>query len=308
MSAGRASSAPSSSALYDAVARASASCVITRYSSSFGRACRLLDEPVRSHVRNVYGLVRLADEVVDAPALPLTRDERAAALDDLQAETARATARGFSTNLVVHAFALTARECGIGADLVDPFFASMRTDLDRSTHDDGSFATYVHGSAEVVGLMCLRIFVAGEPGTAAEHDARYTALADGAQRLGAAFQKVNFLRDLAADRDDLGRGYFPGVGTGHLTDAHRDALLDDVDADLAAAARAISALPRSSRRGVRAAHDLFAALSRRLRATPASTIERHRVRVPGPVKLLVVARTLAGQAADRMAPARTARP
>jgi len=299
---------PSSAALYDAVAQASASCVITRYSTSFARACRLLDEPVRGHVRNVYGLVRLADEVVDAAALPLSDADRAAILDDLQAETARATARGFSTSLVVHAFALTARECGIGADLVDPFFASMRTDLVRSTHDDGSFATYVHGSAEVVGLMCLRIFVACEPGTPAERDDRYAALADGASRLGAAFQKVNFLRDLAADRDELGRGYFPGVGTGRLTDAARDALLDDIDADLAAAARAIAALPPSSRRGVRAAHDLFAALSRRLRATPASTIEQRRVRVPARVKAFVVARTLVGQATARLVPTRVVRP
>jgi 15-cis-phytoene synthase len=298
---------PSSSALYDAAAHASATCVITRYSTSFARACRLLDEPVRGHVRDVYGLVRLADEVVDAPTFPLTRDERAALLDDLRAETHRAVARGFSTNLVVHAFALTARECGIGADLVDPFFASMRTDLERSTHDDRSFATYVHGSAEVVGLMCLRIFVACEPGTAAERAQRYDALADGARRLGAAFQKVNFLRDLAADRDDLGRGYFPGLGTGRLTDARRDALLDDVDADLDAAAAAIDRLPRSSRRGVRAAHDLFAALSRRLRATPAATIEQRRVRVPGSVKLLVVSRTLVGYAAARVVPTRTAR-
>ncbi|GIG20457.1 phytoene synthase [Cellulomonas chitinilytica] len=302
------STVASSSDLYDATARASATCVISQYSTSFARACRLLDEPVRGHVRDVYGLVRLADELVDAPSLPLTRDERAALLDDLQAETARATARGFSTNLVVHAFALTARECGIGPDLVDPFFASMRTDLVRSTHDERTFATYVHGSAEVVGLMCLRIFLASEPGTAAERDARYADLADGARRLGAAFQKVNFLRDLAADRDDLGRAYFPGLGPGSLTDARRDALLDDVDADLAAAARAIDALPPSSRRGVRAAHDLFAALSRRLRATPATTIEHRRVRVPGPVKALVVGRILLGQVTERLLPTRTARP
>jgi len=296
------STPPSSSALYDAAARASAACVLARYSTSFARATRLLDEPVRGHVRNVYGLVRLADEVVDASTLPLTRDQRADLLDDLQAETTRATERGFSTNLVVHAFALTARECGIGPELVDPFFASMRTDLDRSTHDEASFATYVHGSAEVVGLMCLRVFVAAEPGTEADHDARYEALTDGATRLGAAFQKVNFLRDLAADRDELGRSYFPGVGAGHLTDARRDALLDDVDADLAAAAHAIAALPTSSRRGVQAAHDLYAALSRRLRATPATTIERRRVRVPGAVKLLVVARTLVGPVTSRLLP------
>ncbi|MGY4642672.1 phytoene/squalene synthase family protein [Cellulomonas sp. URHB0016] len=302
------STQPSSVELYDTVARATATCVIGAYSTSFARACRLLDEPVRGHVRDVYGLVRLADEVVDAPDLPLSRSERASVLDDLQAETARAVERGFSSNLVVHAFALTARRCGIGADLVDPFFASMRTDLDRCTHDDSSFATYVHGSAEVVGLMCLRTFLAAEPGTPADREARYAELADGARRLGAAFQKVNFLRDLAADRDDLGRSYFPAVGTGRLTDERRDTLLDDIDADLAAAARAIAALPASSRRGVRAAHDLFAALSRRLRATPATTIEQRRVRVPAAVKLLVVTRTVVGRRTARLLPTWAARP
>lgn len=291
------STSASSAALYDDLARDGAARVIARYSSSFGRACRMLDEPVRGHVRDVYGLVRVADEVVDAHDLPLSGAQRAEALDDLEAETTRAIERGFSTNLVVHAFALTARACGIGPDLVQPFFRSMRTDLDRSTHDEASFATYVHGSAEVVGLMCLRIFVASEPGTAEEHAARYDALADGARRLGAAFQKVNFLRDLAADRDALGRSYFPGVGSGHLTDARRDELLDDIDADLAAAAVAIDALPASSRRGVQAAHDLFAALSRRLRATSATTIERQRVRVSAPMKLFVVGRVLLGRPA-----------
>ncbi|WP_034620743.1 squalene/phytoene synthase family protein [Cellulomonas sp. URHE0023] len=293
--------ATTSSQDYDDLARASAALVIDRYSTSFSWAARMLDEPVRGHVRTVYGLVRLADEVVDAPSLPLSPAERAAVLDELQAETARATDRGFSTNLVVHAFALTARECGIGPDLVDPFFASMRTDLKRATHDDTSFASYVHGSAEVVGLMCLRIFVACEPGTPAEHEARYDALAEGARRLGAAFQKVNFLRDLAADRDALGRSYFPGVGTEHLTDARRDVLLDDIDADLAAAARVIEDLPASCRRGVRAAHDLFAALSVRLRGTPAAQIEVRRVRVPTAVKALVLTRSLLGRPQARAA-------
>lgn len=277
---------------YGHAAATAAATVVGEYSTSFARACRLLREPVRGHVRTVYGLVRIADEIVDAADLDLSDEQRAAYLDALEADTIAALDTGFSTNLVVHAFAATAREHGIGPDLVHPFFASMRTDLHAARHDEASLDAYVYGSAEVVGLMCLRVFV-GAPDAGPELAAHgYERLAPGARRLGAAFQKVNFLRDLAADQDQLGRQYLPGTAFGTLTDAQRDAALDDIDADLAAAAPAIAALPRSSRRGVRAAHDLFSALSARLRATPAERIARERVRVPAPTKALVVARTL----------------
>ncbi|WP_446719763.1 phytoene/squalene synthase family protein [Isoptericola sp. F-RaC21] len=273
-------------AVYDAVAVRSAAVVIRAYSSSFGWACRLLGGPVRDHVRTVYALVRVADEIVDDPASGLTGAERGELLTELEREVGRARERGRSSNLVVHAFARTAREFGIGDDLVTPFFGAMRADLTATTHDDASFAAYVHGSAEVVGLMCLRVFVAGD-------DAAYGRLAPGAARLGAAFQKVNFLRDLAEDQDVRGRSYFPGLDVDAFDDADRDRLLADVDADLAAAAAVIDDLPRSSRRAVRVAHDLFAELSRRLAATPAATIRRERVRVPDLVKARLVAAAVA---------------
>ncbi|WP_310650840.1 squalene/phytoene synthase family protein [Cellulomonas sp. P24] len=279
--------------VYDDVAAASAAIVIRRYSTSFSLACRLLDEPVRTRVQNIYALVRLADEIVDGPFSAVDPDRTARQLDALEAETYDAVRAGCSTNLVVHAFAQTARTCRIGPDLIGPFFASMRADLDVSSHDAESLSAYVYGSAEVVGLMCLRAFLAGQP-----HDpGAYARLAPGAQRLGAAFQKVNFLRDLAADHDVLGRTYVAAVDVEHLTDAERDALLDEVDADLAAAARAITHLPRSSRRAVSAAHGLFAELSRRLRRTPASEIARTRVRVPTVVKAWVVLRAIVGSRA-----------
>jgi 15-cis-phytoene synthase len=278
--------------LYDAVAEASAALVIRRYSTSFGMASRLLAEPVRTRVRNIYALVRVADEVVDAPRPEGSRAHQAAALDDLEQELRAALVRGMSPNLVVHAFARTARVAGVGHDLIDPFFASMRTDLFRAEHDAESFERYVYGSAEVVGLMCLRAFLVDEP----DPDAAYDALAPGARRLGAAFQKVNFLRDLATDDHDLGRHYFPGLDPAHLDDRTRDLLLDDIDADLAAAAAVIGDLPASSRRAVRVAHDLFAELATRLRATPAEEIRRRRVRVPGPRKArLVVGSLLRGR-------------
>ncbi|SKC81028.1 phytoene/squalene synthase family protein [Krasilnikoviella flava] len=271
---------------YDAVAVRSAAVVIRAYSSSFGWACRLLGDPVRDHVRTVYALVRVADEIVDDPRPVLTPAERDELLTELEREVGRARARGRSSNLVVHAFARTARTFGIGDDLVAPFFASMRADLTATAHDDASFAAYVHGSAEVVGLMCLRVFVAGD-------EAAYDRLAPGAARLGAAFQKVNFLRDLAEDVDARGRSYFPGLDVDAFDDDDRDRLLADVDADLRAAAAVIDDLPRTSRRAVRVAHDLFAELSRRLAATPAATIRRERVRVPDLVKARLVAAAVA---------------
>lgn len=275
----------SAASAYDLVAQASAAVVIDRYSTSFGWATRLLREPVRTHVRSIYALVRVADELVDDAAQDWSAGERAQLLDGLEAETMRAIATGASANLVVHAFALTARRHGIGGDLVTPFFNSMRVDLSTGTHDRDSLADYVHGSAEVVGLMCLRVFVDGD-------ETRFAELAPGASRLGAAFQKVNFLRDLRADHDDLSRSYLGPASPDALRDADRDRLLDEIDGDLAAAAAAIARLPVSSRAAVRAAHDLFAALSRRLRATPADEIAAKRVRVPNLVKAGIIARSM----------------
>ncbi|AXK47009.1 phytoene/squalene synthase family protein [Brachybacterium saurashtrense] len=273
--------------LYDRVAQRSAECVIAGYSTSFGWASRLLDEPVRTHVRSIYALVRIADEVVDDPEPALTVQERSRMLEDLAAETARALAGGRSTNLVVQAFAVTARRCGIDAALIDPFFASMRADLTVAVHDRASLAEYVHGSAEVVGLMCLRVFLDGD-------EAEYARLAPAASALGAAFQKVNFLRDLAEDHDQLGRVYGPGLDPAAFDDARRDLLLDEIEADLAHAATALPHLPSSSRRAVAAAHGLYAELARRLRATPAARIRRARVRVPAPRKALVLTRAALG--------------
>ncbi|MDT9591461.1 phytoene/squalene synthase family protein [Nocardioides zeae] len=273
---------------YDDVADASASLVIRSYSSSFGLASRLLAPDVRVDVRNVYALVRVADEIVDAPRPDSTPADQLAALDALEAEVAGATASGSSANLVVHAFARTARRCGIGADLTGPFFASMRTDVERTVHDEESLAVYVHGSAEVVGLMCLRAFLADEPRAAEQ----YALLSAGAQRLGAAFQKVNFLRDLGEDGDLLGRTYLVGLDPRDPDERAWRRWLDDVDADLTAAASAVTALPRSSRLAVCTAHDLFAELSARLRRTTAAEACAQRVRVPGPVKARLAARAL----------------
>jgi len=272
---------------YDSVSEDSAAIVIRRYSSSFGLASRLLAEPVRTQVRNVYALVRVADEIVDNPDTTLGLEPRSRMLTWLHDDVRHALDTGYSANLVVHAFARTASGCGIGVELIDPFFASMRMDLETTVHDRDSIDRYIYGSAEVVGLMCLRAFLAGDGTT--DRSADYDRLAGGARRLGAAFQKLNFLRDLGEDHDVLGRRYLPGLDVDRFCDADRDRFLDDIAADLDAAAAVIPELPASSRRAVRVAHATFAELADRLRATPAAQIRRTRVRVPDPVKVRLVA-------------------
>ncbi len=276
-------------ALYDRVAEETASIVIRRYSTSFGLASRLLGPGVRQHVENIYALVRVADEIVDGGANIDTLDA-GRALNELELETERAIDLGFSANLVVHAFALTARDTGFGSDLTAPFFESMRADLTETQHDQASFDRYVYGSAEVVGLMCLRAFLHGETVT------DLPRFETGACALGAAFQKVNFLRDLSADFETLGRSYFPGVTVESFSEAEKVRLLDDIDADLAVSAAVVPDLPASSRRAVALAQSLFAELSARLRRTPAADLVRARVRVPNPIKArLAVSAALGGK-------------
>lgn len=279
--------------LYDRVAEETASIVIRRYSTSFGLASRLLEKGVRQHVENIYALVRVADEIVDGPAAEAGLDAvgAARALNELEQETEEAMEHGFSANLVVHAFALTARETGFGSELTAPFFESMRTDLSATVHDKESFDRYVYGSAEVVGLMCLRAFLQGREPSVAERE----RLETGARALGAAFQKVNFLRDLAADFQSLGRSYFPDVRVDSFTEADKVRLLDDIDTDLRVSAAVIPDLPAGSRRAVALAQGLFAELAARLRATPANQLIAARVRVPNPIKLRIAAAAALGR-------------
>ncbi|HET8779707.1 MAG TPA: squalene/phytoene synthase family protein [Agromyces sp.] len=274
---------------YDAAAEASAAVVIGRYSTSFGAAARLLDPGSRRRIRSIYALVRVADEIVDGTAREagVDDDELLGLLDGLEAETESALLRGYSTNLIVHAFASTAREVGIGTRLTRPFFASMRRDLDPAPMEAAEVAPYIHGSAEVVGLMCLAVFLVDEPADAA----RRARLDEGAAHLGAAFQKINFLRDFAVDWQQLGRNYFPWVDPDAFTEVDKALILDDIDRDLAIARRSIPELPRRTRPAVAAAHGLFAQLARRCRSTPAEQLMATRIRVPDGEKLAIAVRS-----------------
>lgn len=280
---------PTALCRYDEAAVASAAVVIGRYSTSFGAAARLLDAESRRGIRSIYALVRVADEVVDgtARAAGLDDGELLDVLDELESETETAMRRGYSANLVVHAFARTARDAGIDEHLTRPFFASMRRDLDPSPIRAEEVARYIHGSAEVVGLMCLAVFLADET----TDDARRARLEEGAAHLGAAFQKVNFLRDLAVDWHELGRNYFPWVDPDAFTEADKAAILADIDRDLEISGRTIRELPRRARAAVAAAHGLFSRLAARCRETPAERLIATRIRVPDPEKVAIAVRS-----------------
>ncbi|MGD8214178.1 phytoene/squalene synthase family protein [Aestuariimicrobium sp. Y1814] len=280
--------------LYTRAAQQAADQVITAYSTSFGTATRLLGPRHRQHIRNIYALVRVADELVDGVASEagLTHRQQTAALEALVAEVHRAIACGYSCDLIVHAFAHSARLAGFGAELVDPFFESMRADLDvgqdsRTTtftpHDHDS---YVYGSAEVVGLMCLRVYLRDEQRTADE----LVVLEHGARQLGAAFQDINFLRDLADDTDRLGRAYLSEEP--RLTTAGRDSCLARIRRQLADAEAALPLLPRDARAAVRSAAALFSALADRIAVTDVDDLYRRRVRVPDPIKAGLVLRSV----------------
>lgn len=282
---------PNPHAEFTAAARACADVLLRRYSTSFALACRLLSPATRPHVAAIYAWARVADEVVDGAM----QDPAAARelIAEARRRTHRAIEQGLDPDPVTHAFADTARQFGIDARLVDPFYDSMEADLDVTVHSDESLRRYIHGSAEVIGEMCLRTFAGGGLGDDDE-------LAAGARALGAAFQKVNFLRDVREDFSELGRNYLPGRDPLALTDRDVRELADDVDADLRVARVAIDRIPGRDRLAVLAAHDLFAELNVRLRAAGAAGVSAGRVRVPDPVKLAVIARAAAtGRRASR---------
>ncbi|VXB84364.1 Phytoene synthase [Microbacterium sp. 8M] len=291
-------SAPAGLRQYDRTAARGSTQVLESYSTSFRLASRLCSGPVRADLAAIYALVRVADEVVDGCAADagLTGEQCRAVLDHLEQEVESALACGYSANLVVHSFANMARETGIDERLTRPFFASMRRDVDPLVFtEERELDDYVHGSAEVVGLMCLASFCRGLPAD----PLRKARWERGAMALGSAFQRVNFLRDLGEDAVSLGRSYFPGVDPQGISEEQKNRILDGIDAELREAATVIGELPSSSRRAVTAAHLLYAELSSRLRSTPAHDLVRRRVRVPAARKAWVLARAALSPAVAR---------
>lgn len=255
--------------LYDNMSFEASRLIMQGYSTSFSRSSRLFPAPMRRSIYAIYGIVRIADEIVDGykggDALTL--------LDELERDIFRAVTNGYSPNPVVHAFALTAKKFDIDMSLIKPFFDSMRMDLETMHYTEKRYKTYIYGSAEVVGLMCLKVFVNND-------NQLYNELRSQACHLGAAYQKINFLRDLAADSKELGRFYFPGYTFESFDERGKYAVISDIKNDLAVAARAIAKLPVGARKATRLSSSYYSALLSKLERTPIEVIKSKRIRVP----------------------------
>ncbi len=263
--------------LYDKTAYELSQRLTDRYSTSFGLSIKLFAAPLRKHIYAIYGLVRIGDEIVDTYK---GKDARKV-LDELEKDTERALNTGYSANPIVHAFTQTARQYGITDELTKPFFASMRMDLTPQSYDRALYDTYIYGSAEVVGLMCLRVFVDAS---------EYAKLEKGARGLGAAYQKVNFLRDIAADATELKRWYFPYGSLETFDEATKAKIVKEIERDIAGAKRAIARLPASSQKAVSLSLEYFSRLLEKIRKTPAATLARKRIRISDAQKLALLAR------------------
>jgi 15-cis-phytoene synthase len=258
-----------------------ASKVVTQtFSTSFSSAISLFSPNIQHDIYNIYGLVRVADEIVDTYQ---GKDARKM-LDALEQEVYATLVRGFSSNVIVHAYAETARKFLIDDTLIAPFFESMRMDLTKKKYNQDEYKTYIYGSAEVVGLMCLKVFVQGKA-------RQYNALKPGASALGSAFQKVNFLRDIKDDYESRGRYYFPEGSFKTFNDSVKQAIIADIENDFAKAKKSIDKLPTNAKFATALAYKYYLQLLKVLKNTPAQEIVQNRVSVGRFTKLRLLVTT-----------------
>ena len=230
-----------------------------RYSTSFSSAIRLLHDDLRQPIYNIYGFVRLADEIVDT----FHHLDKPTLLANFKAETYASIERGLSLNPILHSFQLTVNQYNIDHALIEACFRSMEFDLSKRNYDEAGYKEYIYGSAEVVGLMCLYVFCEGD-------HSEYKKLEAPARSLGAAFQKVNFLRDLKADFEDLNRTYFPNTDLNKLTETSKKEIIEDIEADFKMAYEGILRLPIEAKFGVYTAYRYYKRLLKRLKTTPST--------------------------------------
>jgi len=252
-----------------------------RYSTSFSSAIKLLHKDLRGPIYDIYGLVRFADEIVDT----FHEHDKAALLADFKRQTYEAIEKGISLNPILQSFQRTVNRYNIDLQLIEAFFKSMEFDLDKSKYDVSGYAEYIYGSAEVVGLMCLYVFLNGD-------QVEYEKLKPSAQALGAAFQKVNFLRDVKADYQQLNRVYFPGVDFNSFTPEMKQAIEDDIQQDFDNAYKGIVQLPLKARFGVYLAYKYYLSLFKKIKAVQPQRILEERIRIPDYQKAWVAAKVV----------------
>ena len=250
-----------------------------RYSTSFSSAIRLLHRDLRQPIHNIYGFVRFADEIVDT----FHDFDKHQLIQEFKRETYLAIERHISLNPILHSFQLTVNEFNIDRHLIEAFFYSMELDLNRKVYDMQGYQEYIYGSAEVVGLMCLQVFCEG-------NKQQYDQLKAPARSLGAAFQKVNFLRDLKADFEGMDRIYFPGCDFSNFTESEKAAIEEDIAKDFADAYQGILKLPLKARFGVYVAYKYYLSLFKKIKRLQPQHIMEERVRIPNYGKAMIVAK------------------
>jgi len=254
--------------LFDQISQTCSKVITRTYSTSFSLGIYCLNRRLHHPVYSIYGFVRCADEIVDS----FHDYDKASLLAEFRADTLKAIQRKISLNPVLNSFQQVVHQYGIEQELIDCFLDSMAMDLGRQTHSSCSYEQYILGSAEVVGLMCLRVFTEG-------NEALYQQLKPAAMHLGAAFQKVNFLRDAQHDYEELGRVYFPSVNLSRFGEEDKQKIEKDIQADFEQAIAGIRQLPVSSRFGVYVAYVYYRALFNKIRALPSHHMVQSRVRI-----------------------------
>lgn len=266
--------------LYNSVSFEASRNLTKRYSTSFTLGIRTLHKRFREPIYAIYGFVRCADEIVDT----FHNHNQKELLENFKNETYTAINIGISTNPILHSFQIIVNKYKIDLKLIDSFLRSMEMDLTKQSHERDSYNEYIYGSAEVVGLMCLTIFVEG-------NKEEYNKLKGAACSLGAAFQKVNFLRDLKSDFDERGRIYFPNVDFKNFSSISKEEIENEIENDFAKAYQGILALPKDARFGVYVAYRYYKRLLHRIKVTPASRIVKERIRVPNNEKASLLLRS-----------------
>jgi 15-cis-phytoene synthase len=264
--------------LYDDVSFETSKLVTTAYSTSFSRSVSFLDREIRNAIYSIYGFVRLADEIVDT----FHNYDKHALIERFEKNFYEALHEGISLNPVLHSFQLTVKKYDIDDDLIQAFLKSMKLDLSRLEHTSKDETDeYIYGSAEVVGLMCLKVFVNRDENL-------YRELKIPARKLGSAFQKVNFLRDLKNDTQDLKRQYFHNLAAREFDEATKAEIIRDIENDFTSSVAGMKKLPPNSRLGVMIAYYYYKNLLNRIKRTPADRLLEKRIRVPDSFKMLLL--------------------
>ena len=244
-----------------------------KYSTSFSLGIRFLDAAIQQPIYNIYGFVRFADEIVDS----FHGFDNKTLLQEFKNDTHKAIERKISLNPVLNSFQETVNAYNIPLSLVDTFLKSMEMDIHQQTYSYEKYKEYILGSAEVVGLMCLMVFVNG-------NKEKYNRLKPSAMKLGSAFQKINFLRDLKADYNELGRVYFPGINMNKFCNTTKKELEADIEKDFQLGLEGIKLLPKNARFGTYIAYIYYHKLFKKIKGTSAQVIMNKRVRIPNNIK------------------------